>query len=50
MLFATFSPILALAPADRESVLDRIVDVVDGQLGGRVMRSCVSILYTARRR
>jgi SAM-dependent methyltransferase len=50
MLFATFSPILALAPADRESVLDRIVDVVDGQFGGHVIRSCVSILYTARRR
>jgi SAM-dependent methyltransferase len=48
-LFGTFSPILALPPAERERVLDQIVDVVELRLGGRVMRSCLSILYTARR-
>lgn len=48
-LFGTLSPVLALPEAKREDVLRRIAAVVDEQFGGLATRSCVSILYTARR-
>ena len=48
-LFATFSPILALPEGERERVLDEIARIVRDELGGRVERRCVTILYTARR-
>jgi SAM-dependent methyltransferase len=48
-LFGTMSPVLALPDSEREDVLGGIASVVDEQFGGLATRSCVSILYTARR-
>jgi SAM-dependent methyltransferase len=48
-LFGTFSPVLALPTSERRDVLDRIEAVLDEEFGGRYDRSCVTILYTARR-
>lgn len=48
-LFATFSPVLALPPTEREQVLDRIADVLECRFEGRFDRTCVTILYTAQR-
>ena len=41
--------LLAVTPVAREDVLDRIADVIDRQFGGRFTRTCVTILYAARR-
>jgi len=49
-LFATYSPILALAPPERERVLSEIERIVAVQLGGHVERRCLTVIYTARRR
>jgi len=48
-LFATFSPILALAPEARESALDEIAAIADAEFHGRVTRPLVTRIYTARR-
>jgi SAM-dependent methyltransferase len=48
-LFGTFSPVLALPTSERRDVLDRIEAMLDEKFGGRYDRSCVTILYTARR-
>jgi SAM-dependent methyltransferase len=48
-LFGTFSPILALAPAERESLLDEIANVADTEFAGRVTRPLVTSMYTARK-
>jgi SAM-dependent methyltransferase len=48
-LFGTFSPILALAPAEQEALLDEIASIAESQFGGRVTRPLVTMLYTARK-
>jgi SAM-dependent methyltransferase len=48
-LFGTFSPVLALAPAERETLLDEIANIAETQFGGRVTRPLVTAMYTARR-
>ncbi len=48
-LFGTFSPILALAPTERESLLDEITNIAETQFGGWVMRPLVTAMYTARK-
>jgi SAM-dependent methyltransferase len=48
-LFGTFSPILALSPETRESVLDEIAAIADADFGGRVARPLVTRMYTARK-
>ncbi|MFN0153968.1 MAG: class I SAM-dependent methyltransferase [Gaiella sp.] len=49
-LFATFSPILAQPPAERERTLDAIAGTVARDFGGICVRTCTTILYTAQRR
>jgi SAM-dependent methyltransferase len=48
-LFATFSPLIALAPDEREPVLDEIARVLEERFDGLFERRCVTVLYTARR-
>ena len=49
-LFATFSEITRLEPAERQRVLDGIVRVADEQFGGVIEKPLVTSIYTARRR
>lgn len=49
-LFATFSPLLARPPDERERLLDGIADVVAQRFDGRLERAVVTPLYIARRR
>jgi SAM-dependent methyltransferase len=48
-LFGSFSPILALEPGRRETLLDSIAHLADTEFGGRVTKPVVTALYTAQR-
>ncbi|MFC0280464.1 class I SAM-dependent methyltransferase [Falsigemmobacter intermedius] len=48
-LCRSFSPILQMPPAAREAFLQAMADLVEREFGGSVLRSFVSLLYTARR-
>jgi SAM-dependent methyltransferase len=48
-LFSTFSTILALPAPERASVLDAIVRVLENEFGGTFVRTCATVVYTARR-
>jgi len=48
-LFASFSPVRALAPDRREALLDEIARIADEEFGGQVAKPVVTALYTARR-
>ena len=48
-LFATFSPVRALAPDRRDALLDEIGRIADEEFGGRVTKPVVTSLYTARK-
>ena len=48
-LFGTFSPILALDPEGRETLLDAVAHIADTDFGGNVTRPVVTALYTARK-
>jgi SAM-dependent methyltransferase len=49
-LYATFSPISRLPPAEQQRLLDALAGIADDQFGGRVERHMVTPVYTARRR
>ena len=48
-MFASFSPCLALAPADRTAVLDALEDLAAGAFGGLVERPYLTPIYLAQR-
>ncbi len=48
-LYGTFSPVLALVPDRRESLLDEIARIADADFGGQVTKPLVTALYTAQR-
>ena len=48
-LYGTFSPILLLAPSDRERFLASLREIAERQFGGVVERPMVTPIYTARR-
>jgi SAM-dependent methyltransferase len=48
-LYATFSPVIALPDGRREEVLQEIERVIQERFDGRVVRSAVTVVYTARR-
>ncbi|HEY5290233.1 MAG TPA: methyltransferase domain-containing protein [Caulobacteraceae bacterium] len=48
-LYATFSPIQALAMDHRAAFLEGLAEIADRDFGGAVERSFSSVLYTARR-
>ena len=48
-LYGTFSPIARLEHARREEILDEIARIARDDFGGRVDRTLVTSLYTARR-
>ncbi len=48
-LYGTFSPILLLAPPDRERFLASLHEIAERQFGGVVERPMVTPIYTARR-
>jgi SAM-dependent methyltransferase len=48
-LFESFSPVLALDPGPRETLLDSIARIADTEFGGRVTKPVVTALYTARK-
>jgi SAM-dependent methyltransferase len=48
-MFASFSPCLALAPADRTAVLDALEDLAAGPFGGLVERPYLTPIYLAQR-
>ncbi|MGH7021992.1 MAG: class I SAM-dependent methyltransferase [Caulobacteraceae bacterium] len=48
-LYATFSPIQALAPDRRFEFLRGLAEIADRDFGGRVERKFSTVLYTARR-
>jgi len=47
-LYATFSPIQALAAPRRRAFLEALAAIADREFGGRVERPSTTILYTAR--
>ncbi len=49
-LYATYSSITRLHPAERDRILDAVCDVADRQFGGQVERRMTTPIYTARRR
>jgi SAM-dependent methyltransferase len=49
-MFASFSPCLALQPAERSAVLDAIEDLATGPFHGRVERPYLTPVYLAQRR
>lgn len=49
-LFASYSPCLALPPADRARVLDAIEDLATGTFAGLVERPYLTLIYLAQRR
>ena len=48
-LYATFSPIQALAPDSRQQFLKELAQIANDQFAGHVERPLVTVLYTARR-
>ena len=48
-LYATYSNVTALPPAERERLLDGLSEVAERQFGGRVERNRKTAIYTARR-
>jgi SAM-dependent methyltransferase len=49
-LFASYSPCLALSPADRAQVLDAIEQLATASFAGLVQRPYLTLIYLARRR
>jgi SAM-dependent methyltransferase len=49
-LYATFSPISRLGPAERQRLLEDLGRIAEDQFGGRVERPMATPVYTARRR
>ena len=48
-LYATYSNVTALAPDERERLLDGLVEIAKWRFGGQVERNMVTALYPARR-
>ena len=48
-LYATYSPVQALPPDERERLLDGVAAIADRDFGGKVERPFSTILYMARR-
>ena len=48
-LYGTFSPIARLDEARKTEILDGIAEIAERDFGGRVERTLVTSLYTARR-
>jgi SAM-dependent methyltransferase len=48
-LYATFSPIRRLPPAEQQRLLEALGRIADDHFGGRVERPMVTPIYTARR-
>jgi SAM-dependent methyltransferase len=48
-LYATFSQITTLEPAERERVLDELAHIAQSEFAGRVERNMCTPVYTARR-
>ena len=47
-LYATYSNVSALPPAERERLLDGLTDIAERQFGGKVERNLTTAIYTAR--
>jgi SAM-dependent methyltransferase len=47
-LYATYSHVTALPPAEREALLDSLEDVASRQFSGQVQRNMTTAIYTAR--
>jgi len=48
-LYATYSNVTALPPAERARLLDSLQSVAASQFAGRVERNMTTAIYTARR-
>ena len=48
-LYGTFSPIARLDETRRSEILDGVARIAEAEFGGRVHRTLVTSLYTARR-
>lgn len=47
-LYESFSNVLVLPEAERNALLDGLVDVAERQFAGRVERNMTTAIYTAR--
>ena len=48
-LYATYSNITVLPPAERERLLDGLAKIAEREFGGVVTRNMTTSIYTARR-
>jgi SAM-dependent methyltransferase len=48
-LYATYSPVAALPPADRQRLLDSLAEIAARRFAGYVERNMTTVVYTARR-